>query len=67
METYQRLVTGHTHIRLGKATEGVLPGALRAAWQARRDMNARGGWEEVRGTRAWVSCKEEAWAAMTPL
>ena len=32
---------GHTHIRLAKASEGVLQGALRAAWQARREMNAK--------------------------
>ena len=32
---------GHTHIRLAKASEDVLRGALRAAWQARREMNAR--------------------------
>ena len=32
---------GHTHIRLAAASEDVLRGALRAAWQARREMNAK--------------------------
>lgn len=32
---------GHTHIRLAAASEDVLRGALRAAWQARMQMNAK--------------------------
>ena len=32
---------GHTHIRLAAASEDVLRGALRAAWEARREMNAK--------------------------
>lgn len=32
---------GHTHIRLAAASEDVLRGALRAAWQARTAMNAK--------------------------
>jgi hypothetical protein len=32
---------GHTHIRLAMASEDVLRGALRAAWQARVGMNAK--------------------------
>ena len=32
---------GMTHIRLGKADEEVLSGALRAAWKLRVEMNAR--------------------------
>jgi hypothetical protein len=32
---------GHTHIRLAAASEGVLSGALRAAWKLRIDQNAR--------------------------
>jgi hypothetical protein len=43
---------GHTHIRLAKASEDVLRGALRAAWQARREMNAK-----VDGGRARQSRK----------
>jgi hypothetical protein len=43
---------GHTHIRLAAATEDVLRGALRAAWQARREMNAK-----VDGGRARQSRK----------
>jgi len=32
---------GHTHIRLAAASEDVLSGALRAAWQLRVAMNAK--------------------------
>lgn len=32
---------GMTHIRLAKATEDVLAGALRTAWQLRTEQNAR--------------------------
>jgi hypothetical protein len=32
---------GHTHIRLAAATEDVLAGALRAAWQLRVEKSAR--------------------------
>lgn len=32
---------GHTHIRLGAASEDVLIGALQAAWKLRRRKNAR--------------------------
>jgi hypothetical protein len=32
---------GMTHIRLGVATEDVLTGALRTAWQLRRDGNVK--------------------------
>jgi len=32
---------GATHIRLAKATEDVLTGALRAAWKIRVDKNAK--------------------------
>ena len=32
---------GHTHIRLAAANEDVLTGALRAAWQARREKNGK--------------------------
>jgi hypothetical protein len=32
---------GHTHIRLAAADEDVLTGALRAAWQLRKTLNAR--------------------------
>jgi hypothetical protein len=32
---------GHTHIRLAKASEDVLSGALRAAWKLRTEMNAK--------------------------
>lgn len=32
---------GHTHILLAAATEDVLSGALRAAWQLRAAMNAK--------------------------
>ena len=32
---------GHTHIRLAAASEDVLAGALRAAWQVRVEMNAK--------------------------
>jgi hypothetical protein len=31
---------GHTHIRLAAASEDVLTGALRTAWNLRMDMNA---------------------------
>jgi hypothetical protein len=33
---------GMTHIRLEKASEDVLAGALRAAWALRKEKNARG-------------------------
>jgi YjbR len=33
---------GMTHIRLAKATEDVLAGALRTAWQLRMEKNAKG-------------------------
>jgi|SRR6516225_793603 len=33
---------GMTHIRLAKASEDVLAGALRASWQLRRSKNAAG-------------------------
>jgi hypothetical protein len=42
---------GHTHIRLAKASEDVLRGALRAAWQARREMNAKVDGGRVRQSR----------------
>jgi hypothetical protein len=42
---------GHTHIRLAAATEDVLRGALRAAWQARREMNAKVDGGRVRQSR----------------
>jgi hypothetical protein len=42
---------GHTHIRLAKASEDVLRGALRAAWQARRGMNAKVDGGRVRQSR----------------
>jgi len=32
---------GHTHIRLAAASEDVLTGAIRTAWQLRRDKSAR--------------------------
>src|SRR5215510_12164243 len=32
---------GHTHIRLAAATEDVLTGALRTAWQLRVEKNAK--------------------------
>jgi hypothetical protein len=32
---------GHTHIRLAAASEDILTGALRTAWQLRIDNNAR--------------------------
>src|SRR5947207_5720978 len=32
---------GHTHIRLAAASKDVLTGALRAAWNLRREKNAR--------------------------
>src|ERR1041385_7029630 len=32
---------GHTHIRLATASKDVLAGALRAAWKARVDKNAK--------------------------
>ena len=32
---------GATHVRLGKVSEDVLAGALRAAWKLRLDKNAR--------------------------
>ena len=34
---------GATHIRLAKATEDVLAGALRTAWQLRAEKNAKAG------------------------
>jgi hypothetical protein len=35
--------TGMTHIRLAKANEDVLAGALRAAWKLRVEKNAKAG------------------------
>ncbi|HEX5425521.1 MAG TPA: hypothetical protein VFW94_18365 [Candidatus Acidoferrales bacterium] len=32
---------GSTHVRLSAATEDILAGALRTAWNLRRDKNAR--------------------------
>jgi hypothetical protein len=32
---------GHTHIRLAAATEDVLAGALRTAWQLRLEKNGK--------------------------
>ena len=34
---------GHTHIRLARASEDVLVGALTTAWKLRVDMNAKTG------------------------
>jgi hypothetical protein len=34
---------GHTHIRLRVASEDVVTGALRTAWQLRLDLNAKTG------------------------
>ena len=34
---------GATHIRLDKANEDVMAGALRAAWKLRKEKNARAG------------------------
>jgi hypothetical protein len=34
---------GHTHIRLAKASEDVVAGALTTAWKLRVDMNAKAG------------------------
>jgi len=34
---------GSTHIRLGAASEDVLAGALRTAWQLRTEKNAKAG------------------------
>jgi hypothetical protein len=41
---------GATHIRLAKATEDVVAGALRAAWMVRREKNA--GTKKKRPSRA---------------
>ena len=34
---------GHTHIRLARANEDILTGALRTAWKLRMDKNAKKG------------------------
>ncbi len=42
---------GATHIRLAKATEDVLTGALRAAWQIRVHKNSKPGTKKPRARR----------------
>jgi len=42
---------GATHIRLAKATEDVLTGALRVAWQIRVDKNSKPGTKKPRARR----------------
>ena len=42
---------GATHIRLAKATEDVLSGALRTAWQLRVEKNAKAGRKKRAGQR----------------
>ncbi|HEX3105777.1 MAG TPA: MmcQ/YjbR family DNA-binding protein [Terriglobales bacterium] len=41
---------GHTHIRLARASEDVLAGALRTAWKLRVDQNAKTGRKKPRAT-----------------
>jgi hypothetical protein len=43
---------GATHIRLAKATEDVLAGALRTAWQLRVEKNAKAGRKKRAGRRS---------------
>ena len=47
---------GHTHIRLAKASEDVLTGAIRTAWKLRTEKNRRaerrGGADRKRGKRS---------------
>ncbi|HEY6972399.1 MAG TPA: MmcQ/YjbR family DNA-binding protein [Candidatus Angelobacter sp.] len=43
---------GMTHIRLAKASEDVLTGALHTAWKLRVDKNAKSGKKSPRATRA---------------
>ncbi len=50
---------GHTHIRLAAASEDILRGALQAAWQARREMNAKvDGKNRARKTASGASSKK---------
>lgn len=42
---------GATHIRLARATEDVLAGALRTAWQLRVEKNAKAGRKKRAGRR----------------
>ena len=42
---------GATHIRLAKASEDVLAGALRAAWKIRIEKNAKAGRKKRAGRR----------------
>ena len=42
---------GHTHIRLAAASEDVLAGALRTAWQLRMDLNAKTGRKSARKSK----------------
>jgi len=43
---------GATHIRLAKATEDVLAGALRTAWKLRVEKNAKAGRKKRAGRRS---------------
>ena len=43
---------GATHIRLAKATEDVLTGALRAAWKLRLEKNAKTGGKKRKPRRS---------------
>ena len=42
---------GHTHIRLARATEDVLTGALRTAWKLRVDRNGKTGKKKSKPAR----------------
>ena len=51
---------GATHIRLAKANEDVLTGALRAAWKLRVEKNAKAGRTGVKARRAPATRRAKA-------